>query len=74
MQLRWQVTFEDNPGEVTRAGEPHPLTWKDNKEAVQPSDWSRPEARPEEEDLRCLSALDPLVQKFSIGRRCALGQ
>ena len=67
MWLRWWVTFEDNPGGETRAGEPCPLTWEDDEGTGEPSDWSRPEARPDEEDLGCPPALNPLVQEFLSG-------
>ena len=66
MHLRWKVTFEDDPGEDTRAGEPHPLTWEDDEGTGEPSDWYRPEERPEE-DLGCLPALNPLIQEFLSG-------
>ena len=48
MQLRWQVTFQDDPEEDTRAGEPHPLNWGDDKEP-----------RMEEEDLSVHLLLTP---------------
>ena len=43
--------LEDDPGEDTRAEEPHLLTWKDNERTEEPSDWSRSEAMPDEEGL-----------------------
>ena len=58
------MTFEDDPGEATRAGEPCPPTWEDDKGIGVLSDWSRPEARPDEEDLRCPPDLNPLIQEF----------
>ena len=58
---------EDNPGEETRAGEPHPLTWEDDEGTGRPSDWSRPEARPDEEDLRCPPDLNTLIQEILLG-------
>ena len=67
MQLRQWVTFEDNPREKTRAGGPCPLTWGDKEGTGELSDWSRPEARPEVEDLECSPALDPLIQEFLSG-------
>ena len=54
------------PGEDTTAGEPHPLTWKDDERIREPSDWPKPESR-SDEDLRCPPALDPLVQEFLLG-------
>ena len=72
MWLRQGVTFEDNPWEDTRAGEPCPLTWEDDERTGEQSDWSRPENRPDEEDLRCPPALNPSSPRVSIRRRCPL--
>ena len=55
--------YVDDLGEETGAGEPSPLTWE-NDGAGEPSDWSRPEAKSDEEDLGCLPDLDPLIQEF----------
>ena len=74
VQLRQQATFEDDSGEDTRAGEPHPLTWEDDERTGEPSEWSRPEARPDDEDLRCPPALEPSSPRVPIRRRCTLGQ
>ena len=61
------VTFEDSPREDARAEELPLLTWGDEEGTEEPSDWSRPEARPEEEDLKCPPAHDPLIQEFLSG-------
>ena len=66
-KLRQQVTFEDDPREDNRAGEPHPLIWGDKEGTGKPSDWSRPEARPEKGDCKCLPTLNPLIQEFLSG-------
>ena len=67
MWLRQQVTFEDSPGEDAIAEELPLLTLRDEEGTEEPSDWSRPEAWPEEEDLKCPPALDPLIQEFLPG-------
>ena len=67
IQLRWRVTFKDSPREDARAEELPLLTWGDEELIGEPSDWSRPEARPEKEDLECPLALDPLLQEFLSG-------
>ena len=65
--LRWQVTFEDSHREDVRAEEPPLLTWGAEERTGEPSDWSRPEPRTEEEDLKCPPALDPHIQEFLAG-------
>ena len=65
--LRQWVTFEDSPGEDVRGEEPPLLAWADDKGTGEPSDWSQPEPRMEEEDLECPPTLDPWVQEFLAG-------
>ena len=67
MSLRWQVTFKNSPREDARAEELTLQTWGDKEGRGEPSDWSRPEVSPEEEDLECPPALNPLVQEFLSG-------